>query len=53
MFDKLIHERIQEVKRLSEKRINNLVYYFKGKSAQKYFICFNDPLILYVNIKGS
>ena len=50
MFDKLINKRMEEIQRLSEKKINDLVYYFKGKSAQRHFIWFKGPLILYNNI---
>ena len=39
---------MEEIERLSGKK-NDLVYYFKSKSAQKYFIRFIGPLILYNN----
>ena len=43
-----------EKNKLSEEiDFNNLTYYYKIKSASKYFIRFKDPLIIYNYIKNG
>ena len=32
---------------------NNLIYYYTGKSAPNFFVCFKGPLIMYDDIKNS
>ena len=41
IFDELVHERRFEINKSSEViYFNNLTYYYTGKSAPKYFVCF-------------
>ena len=43
----------QLMKSSSEKKFNNLIYYFKDKSVAKYFIGFKGPLISCSNTKNG
>ena len=50
----LVNERKNEIHRLSKQiNFNNLICYYQGKSAPKYFIYFKGPLILYNNIQNG
>ena len=52
IFEELANKRIDEIQNLSKQTdFNNLTYYSKGKSAQKYFVGFKGPLGFYKNMK--
>ena len=52
IFDELVNERRFEINKLREEiNFNNLIYYYTGKSAPKYFIVLKDPIIIYNDIK--
>ena len=54
IFDELVNERRFEINNLNEEiDFNNLTYHCKGKSASKYFIRFEDSLIIYNDIKNG
>ena len=52
IFDELVNERRFQINKLREEiNFNNLIYYYTGKSAPKYFIVLKDPIIIYNDIK--
>ena len=54
IFDNLVNERMLEINKLSEGTdFNNLSYYYRSKSAPKYFVRFKGPLIVYNGIKNG
>ena len=52
-FTELANERINEIQNLSKQTdFNNMIYYFKGLSCSRKFICFTGP-IFYKNLKDD